>query len=66
MKKNEINTESHIVFNNADAVIDKLKFQGTDYEESFLTMVQGNSYGGVEISESNIHNNSHFIVELWD
>lgn len=62
----ETNTENNIIFNNANALIDKLKAQGTDYDESFLTMVQGNSFNGVETSESNIHNNARFIVDLWD
>lgn len=68
MMKNrgETNTENHIIFNNANALINKLKAQGTDYEESFLTMVQGNSFSDVEISEPNIHNNAQFIVDLWD
>lgn len=67
MKKNvETNIENQITLNNANTVIDKFKSQGTDYEDSFLTMVQGNSFGGVDISESNIRNNSNFIVGLWD
>lgn len=67
MKKNvETNIENQITLNNANTVISKFKSQGTDYEDSFLTMVQGNSFGGVDISESNIRNNSNFIVDLWD
>ena len=65
-KKVETNIENHITLNNANAVIDNLKSRGMDYEDSFITMRQGNSYGGVNISESNIHNNSNFIVGLWD
>lgn len=62
----ETRTENTIKLNNVDAVIERLKSQESDYEESFLTMVQGNTFGGVEISESNICNNSRFIVDLWD
>lgn len=62
----EISTESCITLNNADNVIENLKSKTKDCEDDFLTMVQGNSFGGVDISESNIENNAKFIVELWD
>ena len=43
----ETRTENTITLNNVDAVIERLKSQESDYEESFLTMVQGNTFGGV-------------------
>lgn len=67
MKENiQISPESHIFLNNADEILKKLNSQKSDYEENFFTMVQGNSFCGVDISESSIHDNSHFIVGLWD
>lgn len=61
-----VKEKNQITFNNAKVIVDRLKSEGTDYEEKFLTMVQGNTFGGVDISESNIRNNSQFIVDLWD
>ncbi len=52
-------------FNNADSVIEELEAKDLDYKNGFLTMVQGNTFGGVNISDENIRNNSHFIVNLW-
>lgn len=65
--KNETKVSNdEISLNNAAAVLEKLKSRDSDLEGDFLTMVQGNTFGGVDISESNIHNNSRFIVDLWD
>lgn len=64
-KELDATIENQIVFNNGKAVVDKFISQETDYEDTFLTMVQGNSFGGVEISDDNILNNSEFIVNLW-
>lgn len=64
-KELDATIEGKITLNNGKTIIDKFKSQETDYEDTFLTMVQGNSFGGVEISDENIHNNSQFIVNLW-
>ena len=58
-------TENRIEFNNGKAVVDKFESQGTDYEETFLTMMRSNSFSGVEVSDENILKNSEFIVNLW-
>jgi len=54
-----------LVLNNAQLVLEKLSGEKTS-QEKFLTMVQGNSFGGVDITDSSIKNNSNFIVNLWD
>lgn len=61
----EVMNNRNITFNNADVVLDKLKSKETESEETFSTMVQGNTYKDVIISEKNIENNSKFIVDLW-
>lgn len=61
------NVGSPIELNNADFLVDKFasKQKGV-YNDKFLTMLQGNTYSDVDITDSNIRNNSHFITNLWD
>lgn len=54
-----------LMLNNAHLVLEKLSGETTS-QEKFLTMIQGNSFGGVDITDSSIKNNSDFIVNLWD
>lgn len=60
------NVNECILLNNAHVIVDKFESQKEDYAETFLTMVQGNNYSDVDITDSNISNNAHFIVGLWD
>ena len=62
----ETHTKSNIELNNAKTVLDSLQSKENFSQELFLTMVQGNTYSDVDITDSNIKNNSHFIVNLWD
>lgn len=67
MKQNiNIPMEKEAYFNNADKVIKDLKEKAQSFDGKFFTMVQGNSFGGVSVSDSNIRNNSQFITDLWD
>lgn len=61
----EIETNDYI-FNNAELLVEKYTSQSTDIDENFFTMVQGNTFGGVTISDSSIKNNARFIVDLWE
>ncbi len=60
------NSENVIELNNAKTVLDNVKSNQDSIPVRFLTLVQGNKFGGVDISDSNIENNSRFIVDLWD
>lgn len=60
------NEENFINLNNASIVLESLESQEKGFQERFLTMVQGNTFGGVDITDSNIKNNSRFIIDLWD
>lgn len=60
-----VSTSEVLAFNNARAVLDDLQSEREDCQEQFLTMVQGNAFSGVTITDSNIGNNSRFIVDLW-
>lgn len=60
------NEENFINLNNANIVLESLESQEKGLQEQFLTMVQGNTFGGVDITDSNIKNNSRFIIDLWD
>jgi len=63
---NEMNKSTNgMSLNNAKEVLNKFKSAKDDYEENFLTLVQGNTNSGVDVTESNIRNNSQFIVDLW-
>lgn len=54
-------------FGNAQEVLESLQTSHTaDGKELFLTMVQGNAYSEVEITDSNIKGNSKFILDMWD
>ena len=55
-----------IKLNNAQDVLNFFSADNTVAQEGFLTMVQGNAYSDVEITENNIKNNSNFIVSIWD
>lgn len=56
-----------IELNNANSLVNKFKSQEkTGYTEEFLTMLQGNTNRDVNITDSNIKNNSKFITNLWD
>ena len=61
-----VSDEKGIKLNNARTVLKALSMENIEPEESVLTMVQGNEYNHVEISDTNIKNNSQFIVSLWD
>ena len=56
----------YITLNNGNAVVEKLASQGDKHEDVFFTVVQGNSFGGVHLSDENIHDNSKYIADLWD
>lgn len=56
----------NLKLNNAGEILDKLQAHGSESSLRFLTMVQGNTYSDVKITDSNIKNNSRFIVDLWD
>lgn len=62
----EISGEKIINLNNANTVLERLQSKEKGFQERFLTMVQGNTFGGVDITDSNIRNNSQFIIDLWD
>lgn len=60
------NSENVIELNNAKTVLDNVKSNQDSIPIHFLTLVQGNKFGGVDITDSNIENNARFIVDLWD
>lgn len=60
------NLDDGIVLNNAHSIVKKFETQGNDFEENFFTLVQGNKYTRVDVTDSNISNNARFIVDLWD
>ena len=55
-----------IELNNGSAVVAKIEASGEALISEFFTMVQGNSFGGVQLSDTNVQNNSKFIADLWD
>lgn len=55
-----------IELNNAKTVLENAKANKNNFDGKFLTIVQGNSFSGVNITDSNIKNNSRFIIDLWD
>lgn len=64
--ENNTSMDNNIQLNNARSVVERLEAQKGEFVENFLTMVQGNTYSDVSVSESNIVNNAKFIVDLWD
>ena len=56
--------ENVIELNNAKAVLDSVTSNQDSIPVCFLTLVQGNKFGGINITDSNIENNSRFIVDL--
>ena len=55
-----------ISLNNAQKVLEVFSSGDVSAYEDFLTMLHGNSFNGVNITEANINNNSRFVVDLWD
>lgn len=64
--ENNTSMDNNIQLNNARSVVERLEAQKGEFVENFLTMVQGNTYSDVSVSESNIVNNAKFIVDLCD
>ena len=65
MEKNiNPNLDAGIVLNNAHSIINKFETQGDEFAENFLTLVHGNKYSDVSVTDSNISNNAQFIVNL--
>lgn len=64
--ENNTSMDNNIQLNNARSVVERLEAQKGEFVENFLTMLQGNTYSDVSVSESNIVNNAKFIVDLWD
>lgn len=50
--------------NNAQQVINNLQSKEVDSEYPIIR--EKTTFGGVNISDANIHNNSTFIANLWD
>lgn len=57
---------SVLIFNNAEDVLRSLQMPAEGEEERFLTMVQGNAYNNVVITDANIKGNSKFLLDIWD
>lgn len=56
-----------VTLNNAQQVLDDLRKCDDHLPEQHLTMIEAQGSGDVPvITDSNIHNNSKFIVDLWD
>lgn len=59
-------TNSGIQLNNAQQVLNNLQ-ECNNSSEQHLTMVEAQGSGtGPAITDDNIHNNSKFVVNLWD
>lgn len=57
---------SEIQLNNAQQVLNTLQ-EHTNSPEQHLTMVETQGPGNAPaITDNNIHNNSKFLVDLWD
>lgn len=56
----------NIELNNAQGVLDYFSSEDSVNPNGFLTMVQGNTYSDVEITDDNIKNNSSFVMSIWD
>lgn len=56
----------NIELNNAQDVLDYFSSEDSVNTNGFLTMVQGNTYSDVEITDDNIKNNSSFVMSIWD
>lgn len=55
-----------IQLNNAQQVISNLQ-ERDNHTEQHLTMVEAQGSGNTPaITDNNIHNNSKFLVDLWD
>lgn len=55
-----------IQLNNAQQILNALQ-EYTDLLEQHLTMVEAQGSGNTPaITDNNIHNNSKFLVDLWD
>lgn len=57
---------SMLTFNNAEEVLKSLQTPVEGEQELFLTMVQGNAYNNVVITDANIRGNSKFLLDIWD
>lgn len=58
--------ESVLTLNNAEDVLLSIQSPAESDKGLFLTMVQGNAYSEVVITDSNIMGNSKFIMDIWD
>ncbi|MBQ8625955.1 MAG: hypothetical protein IJ419_07335 [Agathobacter sp.] len=59
-------TNSGIQLNNAQQVLNNLQECSSSLEQH-LTMVEAQGSGNEPvITDSNIHNNSKFVLDLWD
>lgn len=65
-QKNIDSIRTKITTNNASRVISNLCVESDNGPETHLTMSEISSSGNIMVSDSNIHNNSKFIVDLWD
>lgn len=57
---------SMLTFNNAKEVLSSLQAPVEEEQELFLTMVQGNAYNNVVVTDANIKGNSKFLLDIWD
>lgn len=62
----ELSAESVLTLNNAEDVLLSMQSPAESDQDLFLTMVQGNAYSEVMITDSNIKGNSKFILDMWD
>ncbi len=62
----ELSSESVLTLNNAEDVLLSMQSPAESDQDLFLTMVQGNAYNEVMITDSNIKGNSKFILDMWD
>ncbi len=59
--------QPNIQLNNARQILGKYKKENSnELPEKHLAMIECGEYSEVTITDENIHNNSKFILELWD
>lgn len=66
MQGSDSAVESTLTFANAQDVLERILSSHGDRQGKFLTMVQGNTYSDVKITDTNIKGNSDFILDIWD
>ncbi len=64
--ESELSSESVLTLNNAEDVLLSMQSPAKNNQNLFLTMVQGNAYNEVVITDTNIKDNSKFILDMWD